>query len=218
VRLCLGPLAIGFTRSLCVWPASEGPPLLEKITGLAQHTPPLLITPFSRRVHDTQKLAQAILAANDARLKSIQITRHQTEQLTSSIVPGAAAVLHRVMPCAVLCCTALYCVAPRTALYCIVLHFICCWQPLEGPVSMHHRLPCVNHKPYFHCHHTHAGLDGGLMGSCERAASAADLICAASDKATHGCMNTFGNCLPSSLSPPPPAPPPSPLNLLPCRS
>jgi hypothetical protein len=41
-----------------------------------------------RRQHDTQKLAQSILAANDARLKAIQLSKHQTEQLTSSIVPG----------------------------------------------------------------------------------------------------------------------------------
>ena len=26
VRLCLGPLAVGFAGLLCVWPASEGPP------------------------------------------------------------------------------------------------------------------------------------------------------------------------------------------------
>jgi hypothetical protein len=43
-----------------------------------------------RRQRDTQKLAQAILAANDQRLKAIRLAQHQAEQVASSITPGAA--------------------------------------------------------------------------------------------------------------------------------
>jgi hypothetical protein len=45
-----------------------------------------------RRQHDTQKLAQAILAANDARLRALQLSRHQEEQVASSIEPGKTPV------------------------------------------------------------------------------------------------------------------------------
>ncbi|KAF8060603.1 MRS2-G [Scenedesmus sp. PABB004] len=43
-----------------------------------------------RRQRDTQKLAQAILAANDQRLRAVRIARHQAEQTANPIGPGAA--------------------------------------------------------------------------------------------------------------------------------